>query len=416
MTPACAAPRCSARRRMAAPLACAGAALALLLPAVVAAADCSGLDTGVGAALHGFLPFGANSAWNQDISSAAVDPNSAALIAAIGSNTRLHADFGSGTYNGSTIGIPYEVVSAQPPVKVRITQVPEESDPGPMPIPRDAPVEGYPQTSPSGDRHVLILDRDHCWLYELYGAQRSVGAWSAGSTAIWDLLDDARRPYTWTSADAAGLSIFAGLARYDEVAAGAIRHALRFTIPSTRQAFVLPATHWAATSSNANAAPMGMRLRLKAGYDISGFPPQARTVLAALKKYGMILADNGSGVFISGAPDERWNNDDLASLQQVPASAFDVLYINPVYTPANVPQGSAPTLTALKASPATVSAGQTTTLSWVTNQAEYVIVSPQIGPVRGNSVSLSPRRTTTYTVYATNEYGRSQASITVKVQ
>jgi hypothetical protein len=227
---------------------------------------------------------------------------------------------------------------------------------------------------------------------------------------------DAQRPWTWTSADAAGLPIFPGLVRYDEVAAGQIQHAIRFTLPQSRAAVVLPATHWASNSTSTNAPPMGMRLRLKASYDISGFSANMQVILSAMKKYGLIMADNGSAMYISGAPDSRWDNDDLHNLGQVPASAFEVVQMNPVYTASNIPQGAAPGIASFTASPTSVSSGGSVTLSWNVSNASYVIVSPQAGAVRGTSVTVQPGQTTTYTLYATNQFGRSTATVTVNVQ
>src|SRR5579862_3315244 len=242
---------------------------------------CSAMSVGQEASLNGFVPFPSDNLWNKDISSAPVDPNSTAIINFIGTGVPLHPDFGSGTYNGSIIGIPYEVVdSSQGPVTINFTAYGDESDPGPMPIPLNAPIEGDP--NPSGDQHVLILDNANCWLYELYNASPNGSEWNAGSAAVWDLKADEQRPYTWTSADAAGLPIFPGLVRYDEVAAGQINHALRFTLQSSRAAFIPPASHWAANSTNALAAPMGMRLRLKASVDISSFSAANQVILTAL--------------------------------------------------------------------------------------------------------------------------------------
>jgi hypothetical protein len=378
--------------------------------------SCSSMNLGSGASLNGFVPFPADNAWNQDVSSAPVDPNSSAIISFIGESTPLHPDFGSGLYAGQSIGIPYIVESGAPFVTINYTAYFSESDPGPMPVPRNAPIEGYPAPG-DGDRHVLVLDRDNCWLYELYDAHlQSNGSWKAASTAVWDLLNDEQRPYTWTSADAAGLSIFAGLARYDEVASGEIKHALRYTLQDSQTAFTPPASHWAGNSTSPYAAPMGMRMRLKASYDITGFPPQAQVVLAGLKKYGMIMADNGSSIYISGAPDNRWDNDDLGTLKQVPASAFDVLQISPLYTPSNVPTGAKPVISSFTANPATVSAGQSLTLSWKVAGASYFLVSPQVGSVRGNSVVVAPTSTTTYTLSGTNAYGPSKRTVTVTVQ
>ena len=378
---------------------------------------CSVMSLGHGGSLNGFLPFPADNLWNQNIAGAPVDPNSAAIINYIGASDPVHPDFGSGEYNGSSIGIPYVVVnSQQAPVVINFTAYGEESDPGPMPVPASAPIEGYPNPG-TGDRHVLVLDNSNCWLYELYSSYpQTDGSWNAASAAVWDLLADEQRPLTWTSADAAGLSIFAGLARYDEVASGAIKHALRFTLQNSRAAFVPPASHWAATTTNANAAPMGMRMRLKASFNISGFSPTNQVILTALQQYGMIMADNGSNMYIGGAPDDRWDNDDLHNLDQVTAADFEVVQMNPIYTQPNLPTGVVPAIASLTASPSTVSAGTNVTLSWSVAGASYFDVTPQVGAVRGNSVVVTPSQTTTYTLNATNEFGRSTSTITVTVQ
>src|SRR5579864_5745277 len=292
--------------------------LAILLYAGTAfgqSGTCSGMSLGQGANLNGFVPFPSSSLWNTDISAAPVDPNSANIINFIGSTVTLHPDFGAGTFHNQTIGIPYQTVAGtQPKVKVALKAYASESDPGPEPIPSNALIEGYPKPG-NGDRHVLVLEKDGCWLYELGKAYLTRGKWSADVAAIWDMTSDEQRPYTWTSADAAGLPIFTGLVRYDEVTAGAIQHAFRFTVPTTRQAFTPPASHWASSVTDPNAPPMGMRMRLKAGFDISGFSAQNQVILTALKKYGIILADNGSAMYISGAPDSRWNNSDLSQLK-----------------------------------------------------------------------------------------------------
>jgi hypothetical protein len=245
---------------------------------------CSGISTGPEGSLNGFIPFPADNPWNQNISASPVDPNSDAIINFIGPNIGLHPDFGAGLYNGSTMGIPYDVVdNTQSPVTIDYTAYGDESDPGPMPIPANAPIEGYPNPG-NGDRHVLVIDKSNCFLYELYSSYlNNDGSWDAASGAVWDLENGEQRPWTWTSADAAGLTIFTGLVRYDEVAAGKIQHAIRFTLAQSQQAMVPPATHWAANSSNQYAAPMGMRLRLKASYDISGFSPSNQVILTALK-------------------------------------------------------------------------------------------------------------------------------------
>ena len=224
------------------------------------ASNCSQMSVGQGANLNGFLPFPSDNLWNKDISGAAVDSNSANYIGYIGSSVGLHPDFGSGEYNGSYMGIPYTVVnSSQALVPITYTAYGDESDPGPMPIPLSAPIEGYPNPG-SGDRHVLVLDNANCFLYELYSSYPQTASWDADSGAVWDLLADEQRPYTWTSADAAGLPIFPGLIRYDEVAAGSINHAIRFTLQNSSAGFTPPASHWASTTSNANALPMGCLL------------------------------------------------------------------------------------------------------------------------------------------------------------
>ena len=279
----------------------------------------------------------------------------------------------------------------------------------------DALIEGYPHPG-NGDRHVLVLDQGGCWLYELYHANFKNSQWAADSSAIWDMTIDEQRPYTWTSADAAGLPIFVGLARYDEVAAGAIKHALRFTVPTTRQAFTPPASHWASSVTDTNAPPMGMRIRLKASFNISGFSQANQVILTALQHYGMILADNGSAIYISGMPDSNWNNNDLNALKSITASNFEVVLMSQIYTPSNVPTGPSPTITSFTANPTTVTAGSPTTLSWSVSNAIYNIISPQVGPVRGTSIMVTPTATTTYKLYSTNQYGRKIASVTVTVQ
>jgi hypothetical protein len=379
---------------------------------------CARMSVGQLGNLNGFVPFqGTNSLWNTDISSAQVDSNSDNIINSIGPSTTLHPDFGSGTYNGSTIGIPYQVVAgSQAKVPILLGDYGDESDPGPMPIPSNALIEGYPNPD-DGDRHVLVLEKDGCWLYELYHAYATpFFSWRADSTAVWDMMAANTRPYTWTSADAAGLPVFAGLVRYDEVNAGAIKHAVRFTVPVTQKAFVLPATHWASNQTDSKLPPMGTRLRLKANFDISGFSAHNKVILTALKKYGMILADNGSGVYISGAPDDRWDNDDLGALKSTTASNFEVITQGVVYTPDNVPMGPNPSIASFTANPNNVHKGNPVTLNWSVTGAEYNIISPVLGPVRGTSITFIPTQTATYTLYSTNQYGRSTAMVMVTVQ
>ena len=377
---------------------------------------CNGAALGQGASLQGFLPFPADNAWNRDVSGDPVDPNSAAIIAFIGAGVGLHADFGAGLYSGAPIGIPYSVVASGVQSKVAVTfggsGYPDESDPGPMPIPASAPVEGG--SGSTGDRHVLVLDRDACLLYELYRAFRqSDGSWTADSTAVWDLKSNTLRPHGWTSADAAGLPVFPGLARYDEVVAGAIPHALRFTVPTSRRAYVLPATHWASSTTSTSAPPMGLRVRLKASVDLSGYPLQARIVLAALKRYGMLLADNGSAWFITGAPDDHWDNSQLAALSAIKGADLEVVQMGTVYT--SVPTGPAPTVAAFGANPGNVTTGGSSLLTWATTNATRWFITPEIGWVTGTSVTVHPSATTTYTLEAQGPYGSALRTVTVGV-
>jgi len=291
-------------------------------------------DLGAGASLHGKQLFPADNPWNKDVSASLVDPNSANLIASIGATVGLHPDFGT-VYNGAPNGIPYIVVSGtQPLVPVNFTAYGDESDPGPYPVPANAPIEGGPGSA--GDRHVLVIDRDNWKLYELgYAFPINGGlSWNANCGAIFDLNSNALRPAGWTSADAAGLPIFPGLVRYDEVfEQGEIKHALRFTVQTTRRAYVAPARHWASSNTSTNLPPMGMRVRLKSSFNISGFSPAMQVILRALKKYGMIVADNGSNWYISGAPDPLWNDDELSTLKTIKGSNFEVVKMDTIVTP-----------------------------------------------------------------------------------
>jgi hypothetical protein len=275
--------------------------------------------------------FPASNAWNERVDTLPVAANSAQLIASIGLTTGLHPDFGSGLWDGEPIGIPFDVVSKSTPRYRVHFDYADESDKGPYPIPKSVHVEGGAQST--GDRHALLLDKDACKLYELFDLHGSGSSWTAGSGAIWNLRSNALRPAGWTSADAAGLPIFPGLARYDEVARGVIDHALRFTVQRTRRAYVYPARHYASSSDDPSLPPMGLRVRLKASVDISGFPRQARIVLQALKTYGMILADNGSNWYISGAPNPKWNNDDLHTLGRITGSDFEVVDTSSLHSP-----------------------------------------------------------------------------------
>jgi hypothetical protein len=261
--------------------------------------------------------------WNQRVDRLPVAASSDVIIRSIGPDETLHADFGSGLWEGAPIGIPITVVRGrQRKVLVRFHYA-DESDRGPYPIPSSVKIEGGRRSD--GDRHALLLDRDNCRLYELFALYPSASGWLAGSGAIWNLRSNRLRPAGWTSADAAGLPILPGLARFDEVARGRIDHALRFTVRRTRRAYVYPARHFASDSSDPSLPPMGLRLRLKASFRTAGYPRQARIVLEALKRYGMLVADNGADWYISGAPDPRWSNDQLHTLHRVPGSAFEVV-------------------------------------------------------------------------------------------
>ena len=280
--------------------------------------------------LGGRQIFPADNAWNTDISSAPIDSNSSMLIASCGATSSLHPDFGT-VYAGAPNGIPYVVVHGNEPQVPVSFQYASESDPGPYPVPPNASIEGGPNGA--GDRHVLVLDADDWKLYEMWNATPVGGgaSWTAGSGAIFDLTSDALRPAGWTSADAAGLAILPGLVRYDEVVIhGAITHALRFTCPSTRKGYIAPARHEASNDASSALPPMGMRVRLKASVSLVSFPPHVQVILRALQRYGMLVADNGSAFYLSGAPDPRWSDDELHTMTSLHGSDFEVVRMGPV--------------------------------------------------------------------------------------
>jgi hypothetical protein len=281
---------------------------------------------GYGQTLEGCPVFPADNIWNTPVDTLPVDKNSDLYVDTIGRDDNAHPDFGA-SWEGMPVGIPYLVVdSSQAKVEVAFDYA-DESDQGAYPIPDDPLIEGG--SDGDGDRHILVVDKDTCTLYELfYAYPQDDGTWTAGSGAIFDLTSNALRPNGWTSADAAGLPILPGLVRFDEVQAGAIHHALRFTAPQTRQAYVWPARHYASDLTDEHYPPLGQRFRLKADYDISGFSPQVQVILIALKKYGMMLADNGSSWFISGESNERWDNDILGELKQLQGSAFEAVDVS----------------------------------------------------------------------------------------
>ncbi len=294
--------------------------IALLLLALLLC-GLTGLPVGAAAAnapaprIAGCRIFPPDNVWNRRVDRLPVRADSETLKGSIGMGASLHPDFGS--FAG--YGIPWNVVGGSSP-RVDVTfRWPAESDPGPYPMPAEPRIEG------GSDRHILLLDRDRCRLFELFAAERQGDRWRAGSGATWNLGSNALRPRGWTSADAAGLPILPGLVRYQEVAGGEIRHALRFTAPRTRQAFIYPARHQAGESDDPALPPMGLRVRLKASVDISGYPRQARILLRALKRYGMILADNGSPWYVTGAPDARWDDDALHTLHGISGRDFEVV-------------------------------------------------------------------------------------------
>ncbi len=307
----------------------------VILAAFVATASAAGVfallppATPIAPDIAGCPLFPANNVWNARIDTLPVDPSSDLYIATIGADVGVHPDFGAGEWppgSGAPIGIPYvDVPGSQPPVEIAFTESGDESDPGPYPVPTNALIEGGPNSD--GDRHVLVVERDGCILYEMYYAYpQADGSWEAGSGAVFNLWSNALRRDGWTSADAAGLPILAGLVRYDEAASGEIHHALRFTAPQTRRAYIWPARHFASDLIGQEYPPMGQRFRLRADFDISGFSPEVQVILQALKKYGMILADNGSAWYISGVPDERWDNDALVGeLAQVHGYDFEAV-------------------------------------------------------------------------------------------
>ena len=313
-------------RRWVSAAALAGVLAAALLFALVAAAPARCTAYGDGVAIP-FLLLPADNPWNTPVDTLPLDADSAAYIAHMSPSTGLHPDFGT-VWEGARIGIPYIVVAGtQPKVPIHFTAYGAESDPGPYPMPSDAPVEGAGGSHADGDRHVLVLDADGQKLYELYHAyRRADGSWNADSGAVFDLATNALRPDGWTSADAAGLPILPGLARYDEIVGeGVLDHALRFTVADTQRACVYPATHFASDSEDPDLPPMGLRVRLRADFDVGGFPPLVQTILRGLKKYGMMVADNGADWYVSGAPDSRWDDEALHTLSGVTGGDFEVV-------------------------------------------------------------------------------------------
>jgi hypothetical protein len=361
-----------------------------------------------------------NNIWNTPVDTLPVLSNSGSMVSTIGANTGFHADFGAGTWNGGPIGIPFITAPGSQTKYPATFYYASESDPGPYAIPLNAPIEGG--SNSSGDRHAIALDVDNCVLYELYNAFPQSSSWNADSGAIFDLTSNALRPATWTSADAAGLPIMPGLVTYDEVQSGEIRHAIRFTAPQTRRDYVWPARHYASSLTGTQYPRMGERFRLKAGFDITVYPPDLQVILRAMKKYGIMLADNGSAWFISGKPDARWNDSNLHMLGQLAGSNFEavdatVLQIDPnsgaaiqngvtvTVSPssASVRAGRAQTFTAtVSGAPNTVTwsvndiAGGDATVGVIDSNGQYVapsvVPSPPVVTVRATSTA-SPTST-----------------------
>ena len=382
-------------------------------------ASCANISLGNLGALNGFVP-SPTDLWHQNVSNAAIDPNSSKIVSTASDllGAYLHPDF------GTTAGIPYTVVDASktPGVSYSIFNYVSDSDVSLYPIPANMPVEDSPGDCPTAnnDRHAIILDRNQCVIYEMYQAtscSTSKPVWSFSNTAMWDMANVEHRPYGLTSVDAAGLSVFEGLIRYDEILAGVINHAIRFTATHTKNDqnngfFTAPATHAAGTLWGTDNI-MGMRIRLQANFDISGYSPTNQIILKAMKQYGMILADNGSNLFFQGTPDSRWNDDDLSALKVIPVTAFDVVQMNPVYDSATAPTGAAPSITSFKASSTTAAPGTVITLTPVVSGASYSYID-QVGFVRG-PVTVMPSATTTYTLTSRNSFGTATATVTVTI-
>jgi hypothetical protein len=329
--------------------------------------------------------FPVDNIWNTPVDQLAVSPNSSTYVATIGPSLPVHADFGSGTYNGEPIGIPFVTVPGTQTKYPATFLYASESDPGPYAVPLNALIEGGSQST--GDRHAIAIDVNNCVLYELYRAFPQTSSWQADSGAIFNLLSNALRTSTWTSADAAGLPMFPGLVRYDEIAAGEIRHAIRFTVPKTQRAFVWPARHYASNLTGSQYPPMGVRFRLRADFDISGFSPTNQIILKALKKYGMTIADNGSAWYISGAPDSRWDNSDLHNLGRVTGANFEVVDVSPLMLDPNSGQARQSTVSVtVTPSSADITVNATKQFSAsVANSTDQTVTWAVSGTAGGNS-------------------------------
>ena len=400
-----------------------------------AAGTCDGMTLGVSGpgtgSLNGFIPFqsatGMTTLWNTNIANAAVDPNNATIQSTSGySGLSTHVNFGGEAGDG---GIPYIIVDSTqtPSVPINVIVGANQSDNVVAPYPSGdtvlieggfADCSGWPDTYQS-DAHTLVLDRNKCWLYETWNTNRCNGLWDADSETIWDMQNGEVRPWGWTSADAAGLSVFAGLVRYDEASSGAINHAIRFTMQQTKNDandgyFVEPASHASGITYGAPSVE-GMRVRLNSSFNISGYSAINQVILTALQQYGMIMADNGGYFYIQGANDSRWNDSDLDNLAGIPSSDFTVIQMTPEYPgydSATAPTGTAPTISSFTASPTSVSSGSPVTFDFSVSGDSYDYID-MIGPVRltsgSGSVTINPTATQTYTLYSVNQYGNNGA-------
>jgi len=408
----------------------------LLMPLVLAASahsqtaspspSCEKISLGTNGSLNGFVP-SPDDAWHTDISKAEVDPNSNTFMVTNESDLagyHLHPDF------GSNFGIPYNVVDTSidtakyPQEPVPMLQYASDSDLTYYPVRAGLQVEDNPANCSAigGDQHLIIIDRHSCTNYEMYQAQTCNGAWTAGNGLLFDLTDTEHRPYGLTSADASGLSVFEGLIRYDEILDGAIKHAIRFTTNWTQNnnsggSFVAPATHAAGTLWGTDDV-LGMRIRLKADFDISSYSETNKIILRAMKKYGLMLTDNGSKLFFQGTADPRWNDNDLVNLENVTSSDFEVIKLPTVYDSSSAPAGDLPVISNLTASPETVAAGGSVTITANVSGETYNYLSePGVatGAIFRGSLTVMPEKTTVYTLTSRNIYGTTQATVTVTV-
>jgi hypothetical protein len=407
-----------------------GAAFTLLIICATTTAyaqSCAGMSLGNNASLNGFVPFPATNVWNTNIASSPLDPNSTAITSASGfAGLHLHHDF------WSDYGMPYVVVdsTATPSVSINVIDYANQSDVVVAPFPANAPIGGYPADCAGwpdtyiGDAQVLVLDRAKCFLYETFNTHRCNGQYNSSSETIWDMTNYETRPWGWTSADAAGLPIFPGLIRYDEIASGAIHHAIRFTMQQTKDDnndgyFVYPASH-ASGKIWASSNVMGMRIRLKASFDISGFSPVNQIILTAMQQYGMILADNGGYFYFQGVADPRWDDNDLNNLDTIASSNFEVVQMTPEfpgYDSETAPTGPSPVINSFTASASSVSNGSPVTFTYSASGDSYDFID-MIGPVTAGSgsVTIYPTATQTYTLNSTNAYGRTTSTpVTVTV-